>query len=267
MSTLEPTARSGPVVDPLFDLGGRRVVITGGASGIGLGLAAAFLERDARVEIWDRDAVALEAARGTLGPRLADDLATRVLDVSDADAVEAAAAAAEEAGATEVLVNSAGISSRRRPAVEIPQADWDRMLAVNLSGPWNTCRALGRRMLGRRRGSIINVASTNTVDPSPGIAHYCVSKAGVGMLTRCLALEWAADGVRVNAVGPGPILTPMTRPILEADPALRARWEGRVPMGRLGEPSDLVGIFVYLASDASAWVTGQVFYIEGGWLL
>ena len=141
------------------------------------------------------------------------------------------------------------------------------MLAVNLTGPWNTCRALGRAMLTRGAGSVINVASTNSVDPSPGIAHYCVSKAGVAMLTRALALEWAARGVRVNAVGPGPIETPMTLPILEADPSLRARWEARVPLGRLGEPRDLAGIFVYLASDAAAWVTGQVFYIEGGWLL
>jgi len=94
-----------------------------------------------------------------------------------------------------------------------------------------------------------------------------VSKAGLAMLTKCLALEWAGAGVRVNAVGPGPIKTPMTIPILDADPAVRARWESRVPMGRIGEPADLVGMFVYLASDASGWVTGQVFYVEGGWLL
>ena len=87
------------------------------------------------------------------------------------------------------------------------------------------------------------------------------------MLTKALALEWAAQGVRVNAVGPGPIRTPMTLPILEANPVLRAQWEARVPLGRLGEPRDLTGMFIYLASDASAWVTGQVFYVEGGWLL
>jgi 2-deoxy-D-gluconate 3-dehydrogenase len=141
------------------------------------------------------------------------------------------------------------------------------MLAVNLTGCWNACRALGRAMLARGAGSVVNVASTNSVDPSPGIAHYCVSKAGVAMLTKALALEWAAQGVRVNAVGPGPIRTPMTLPILEANPVLCAQWEARVPLGRLGEPRDLTGMFIYLASDASAWVTGQVFYVEGGWLL
>ena len=110
------------------------------------------------------------------------------------------------------------------------------MLAVNLGGPWNTCRTVGRAMMARGRGSVINIASTNSIDPSPGIAHYCVSKAGLAMLTKCLALEWASTGVRVNAVGPGPINTPMTIPILEADPAVRARWESRVPLGRIGEP-------------------------------
>jgi NAD(P)-dependent dehydrogenase (short-subunit alcohol dehydrogenase family) len=253
--------------DPLFDLQGRRLVVTGAARGIGFAVATAMLERGAHVEIWDLPSDQLKASERDLGGRFPGRLVPRGLDVSDAGAVSAAAAAAESAGPVDVLINAAGISSHRRPAVEIPDGDWARMLGVNLSGPWNTCRALGRAMLARRRGSVVNVASTNSIDPSPGIAHYCVSKAGLAMLTKCLALEWASAGVRVNAVGPGPIKTPMTMPILEADPSVRARWESRVPMGRIGEPSDLVGMFVYLASDASAWVTGQVFYVEGGWLL
>jgi NAD(P)-dependent dehydrogenase (short-subunit alcohol dehydrogenase family) len=253
--------------DPLFDLGGRRVVVTGGARGIGLGVATSMLERGAHVEIWDLPNDQLKRTEADLAVRFSGRAVARGLDVSDVAAVGAAAAAAEAAGPVDVLVNGAGISSHRRQAVDIADADWTRMLAVNLGGPWNTCRALGRAMLGRRRGSVINIASTNSIAPSPGIAHYCVSKAGVAMLTQCLALEWASAGVRVNAVGPGPIKTPMTTPILEADPAVRARWESRVPLGRIGEPADLVGMFVYLASDASSWVTGQVFYVEGGWLL
>ena len=208
----------------------------------------------------------LEAARADLAARHPGRVHAEHVDVADVDAVERAATAAEARGPVGVLLNCAGISAHRRPAIEIAQADWDRMLAVNLTGCWNTSRALGRRMLARGTGSVINVASTNAIDPSPGIAHYCVSKAGVAMLTKTLALEWAPRQVRVNAVAPGPIETPLTLPILEANPALRQEWEARVPMGRLGAPRDLVGTFVYLAGDASSWVTGQVFYVEGGWL-
>jgi NAD(P)-dependent dehydrogenase (short-subunit alcohol dehydrogenase family) len=257
----------GHASDPLFDLHSYRMVVTGAARGIGLAVATAMLERDATVEIWDLPTDQLTQTERDLRERFPERVLARGLDVSNVAAVTAAAAAAETAGPVDVLVNGAGISSHRRPAVEITDEDWARMLAVNLGGPWNTCRVIGRTMLARRRGSVINIASTNSIAPSPGIAHYCVSKAGLAMLTKCLALEWASAGVRVNAVGPGPIRTPMTLPILEADPAVRARWESRVPMGRIGEPTDLVGMFVYLASEASAWVTGQVFYVEGGWLL
>jgi NAD(P)-dependent dehydrogenase (short-subunit alcohol dehydrogenase family) len=256
-----------PPYDPLFDLCDRRIVVTGGARGIGLALATAMLERGALVEIWDVEPEQLARSHEELAARFPSRVWSRRVDVSDAGIVEGAAEQAEAIGVTDVLINSAGISSRRRPAVEISQEDWDRMLAVNLTGPWNTCRAFGRRMLARGRGSVINVASTNSIDPSPGIAHYCVSKAGVAMLTKNLALEWAEKRVRVNAVGPGPIRTPMTVPLLEADPSMRARWEARTPLGRIGDPPDLVGIFVYLASEASSWVTGQVFYVDGGWLL
>jgi NAD(P)-dependent dehydrogenase (short-subunit alcohol dehydrogenase family) len=192
---------------------------------------------------------------------------TRVVDVAAVEEVEEAARAMLAGGPVDVLINSAGISSHRRPVLNIPPEDWERMLGVNLLGTLNACRALGRAMVARGAGSIINISSIDAVDPSPGILHYAVSKAGVAMLTKGLAAEWAAFGVRVNAVGPGPILTPMTEPILATHPGLRERWEASVPLGRLGMPRDLAGIFIYLASPASAWVTGKSFYIDGGWLI
>ena len=253
--------------DELFDVAGLRVVVTGGARGIGLGAARALLERGADVALWDIREDALEqAVAGDLAP-WRDRVRAHVVDVSDADAVEQAAQSALHDGPVEVLINCAGISSHRRPVLEIPQGDWDRMLAVNFTGTLNTCRTLGRAMVERQSGSIVNVSSIDAVDPSPGILHYAVSKAAVAMLTTGLAREWAAAGVRVNAVGPGPILTPMTAPILASHPGLRERWEASVPLGRIGTPADLTGIFVYLASPASAWVTGRSFYIDGGWLL
>jgi NAD(P)-dependent dehydrogenase (short-subunit alcohol dehydrogenase family) len=251
----------------LFDLTGKRVVITGGASGIGLGAARALLECGAEVVLWDvREDALVNAVAQDLAP-WGDRVNTRVVDVADVAAVEQAARETLATGPVDVLINSAGISSHRRPVLDIPQEDWDRIFAVNFTGTLNTCRALGRAMIARGSGSIVNVSSIDAVDPSPGILHYAVSKAAVTMLTTGLAREWAASGVRVNAVGPGPILTPMTEPILATHPGLRERWEASVPLGRIGTPRDLAGMFVYLASPASTWVTGRSFYIDGGWLL
>lgn len=243
------------------------MVITGGASGIGLAATRALLDRGATAEIWDIDPGILDKALATeLAPWRAR-ASSRALDVADVDAVEAAAAAALSAGPVDVLVNCAGISSFRRPVLDIPDVDWRRMLDVNLFGTLNTCRAFGRAMIERGSGSIINVSSIDAVDPSPGNLHYGVSKAAVAMLTTGLGREWAPTGVRVNAVGPGPVHTPLTEPILDNTPGLREKWVASVPLGRIGEPDDLTGIFIYLASPASAWVTGRSFYIDGGWLL
>lgn len=251
----------------IFDVSGLRMVITGGASGIGLGAARALLDRGTNLEIWD-------IRQDNIAAALADDLApwreqltSRVLDVADVTAVDRAAAETLQNGPVDVLINCAGISSFRRPVLDIPDEDWRRMLDVNLMGTWYTCRAFGRAMIARGGGSIVNVSSIDAVDPSPGNLHYGVSKAAVAMLTTGLAREWATTGVRVNAIGPGPVSTPLTEPILENTPGLRERWVASVPLGRIGTPEDLAGIFVYLASPASAWVTGRSFYIDGGWLL
>lgn len=251
----------------LFDVSGLRMVITGGASGIGLAATRALLERGAVVSLWDIDPAVVEQAISSELAPWRERLSSRILDVADVEAVEAAAADLLADGPVDVLINCAGISSFRRPVLDIPDEDWRRMLDVNLIGTLNTCRAFGRAMIERRSGSIVNVTSIDAVDPSPGNLHYAVSKAAVGMLTTGLGREWAATGVRVNAVGPGPVYTPLTEPILDNTPGLREKWVASVPLGRIGQPDDLAGIFVYLASPASGWVTGRSFYIDGGWLV
>lgn len=251
----------------IFDVRGLHIVITGGASGIGLAAARELAGRGAVLDIWDLNPDAMATAlSGPLQPFRAQ-ITMRPIDVSDAEAVEAAAAEAWQGAPVDVLINSAGMTSHRRPVLEIPLSDWERMLGVNLYGTLHTCRAFGRRMIERGTGSIINVSSVDAVDPSWGNLHYGVSKAGVAILTTGLAREWGTTGVRVNAVGPGPIRTPLTEPLFAAHDWLEPKWVESVPLGRIGEPEDLAGIFVYLASPASRWVTGRSFYIDGGWLL
>lgn len=251
----------------IFDVRGLHIVITGGASGIGLAAAQELAGRGAVLDIWDVKPESLAAAVNGPLSSFQEQITTSRVDVSDAEAVEAAADAAWEVSPVDVLINCAGITSHRRPVLEIPVSDWDRMLGVNLYGTLHTCRSLGRRMIERGTGSIINVSSVDAVDPSWGNLHYGVAKAGVAMLTTGLAREWGKTGVRVNAVGPGPIRTPLTEPLFAAHDWLEPKWVESVPLGRIGEPEDLAGIFVYLASPASQWVTGRSFYIDGGWLL
>lgn len=251
----------------IFDVRGLHIVITGGASGIGLAVARELAARGAVVDIWDINPQALATALQEPLQPFHEHVTTRLVDVSNADAVEAAADAAWHVAPVDVLINCAGITSHRRPVLEIPLSDWERMLGVNLYGTLHACRSFGRRMIERGTGSIINVSSVDAVDPSWGNLHYGVSKAGVAMLTTGLAREWGKTGVRVNAVGPGPIRTPLTEPLFAAHDWLEPKWVESVPLGRIGEPEDLAGIFVYLASPASRWVTGRSFYIDGGWLL
>jgi NAD(P)-dependent dehydrogenase (short-subunit alcohol dehydrogenase family) len=225
-------------------------------------VARGLAEAGAAVAVTDLDAERASAvARGVeaAGGRA---LAER-LDVTDAPAIERVLdAVAARLGPVDGLVNAAGIT-RRGPAADFPRAEWDRILAVNLTGTFLCCQAAGRRMLARGRGAIVNVASIAGQIGVPGTIAYIAAKGGVVMLTRGLAVEWAPRGVRVNALAPSWFATDMGN-LIDREPEYRDRVLRRVPLGRLGRPEELVGATVFLLSDAASMVTGHVLAVDGG---
>ena len=238
-------------------LGDKRVVITGAAGGIGAATAARFLEEGARVVALDRDGQALHRLQGTL---MGLDGAV-VVDVTDPDQVAWAFDEADRLlGGVDVLINNAGISLRHG-FLEITPEEWRRVMAVNLDGVFYVAQQAGQRMVTGEGGVILNMGSTNGLMGYPYYAAYNTSKAGVIELTRSMALELAPT-VRVNAVCPGWILTPLQE--IEYTPEMRRHFAAKVPLQRLGRPEDVAALFAFLASDDAAFITGQHFVIDGG---
>ncbi len=238
-------------------LTGKRVLITGGAGGIGQATAVRFLEEGARVVLLDRDERALEAGRQAL-PGLDGLLCA---DVADPAAVERAYTDLDALwNGLDVLVNNAGISIRHS-FLEITPEEWRQVLRVNLEGVFLMAQGAARRMLAQGGGVIINMGSTNALRGYPYYADYNVSKAGVVELTRSLALELAPT-VRVNVVCPGFILTPMQE--AEYTPEMQRAFAEKVPLRRLGRPADVAALIAFLASDDATFITGEAVVIDGG---
>jgi meso-butanediol dehydrogenase/(S,S)-butanediol dehydrogenase/diacetyl reductase len=235
----------------------KRVLITGGASGIGAATAARFLEEGSRLCVLDRDANACEKIRREL-PDLSG---TIKADVTDRKQVEAAFnEAVREMGGVDVLVNNAGISIRHK-FLDITSEEWDKVLAVNLTGVFYVAQTAARHMWERGSGAILQTASTNGVVGYPFYADYNATKAGVIELTRSMALELAPK-VRVCAVAPGYVLTPMQR--AEYTDEMLEEVNQKIPLRRHAEPEEIAALFAYLASDDAAYATGQVFTMDGG---
>jgi NAD(P)-dependent dehydrogenase (short-subunit alcohol dehydrogenase family) len=234
----------------------KRVLVTGGASGIGAATARRFLEEDARVVVLDRDAASRARIASGL-PRLegvvAADVAVR------AEVERAFAQSVAILGAVDVLINNAGISIRR-PFLEISPADWDRVLAVNLTGAFHVAQTAARHMTERGGGVILNTASTNGIAGYPYYADYNASKAGLIALTRSMALELAPK-VRVNAVAPGYVLTPMQRAEYSAE--MLQEVNRKIPLGRHAAPEEVAALFAFLASEDAAFISGHVYTIDG----
>jgi NAD(P)-dependent dehydrogenase (short-subunit alcohol dehydrogenase family) len=241
-------------------LDGRRALVTGGASGIGRATAAVLTERGARVAILDRSAEELALAAKELGAVAVE------ADVRDEPSVSRAVtdAVAALGGGIDVLANAAGIY-RFTPLDQVSVAEWDDVLDTNLRGTFLVSRAAMRTDAATERRAIVNVASIAAVvgDAAEPAGHYNASKAAVVALTKQMAIEWAAWGVRVNAVAPGVIDTPMLR-LMDDPHAGQAYLDARVPLRRLGRPEEVAEVIAFLASDGAAYVTGTTVFVDGG---
>jgi 2-deoxy-D-gluconate 3-dehydrogenase len=256
----------------MFDLSGKTAIVTGGAMGIGAAIAARLADAGAAVVVADINHEAAEQTAARITGQSGKAIAVR----ADASSVEDARRVVREAtrafGHVDILVNDAGIFPFA-PALELAEAQWDRVLDINLKGTFFYAQAAAQQMIAQRTsGVIVNIASIDGLHPTGYLAHYDASKGGVVMVTKSLAKELGAHGIRVNAIAPGGVLTPG----IEHATAGQARSAGtgaaedpmaRIPMGRIGQPDEIAMVALFLASPASSYMTGSLVVVDGGFLL
>ncbi len=246
-----------------YDLKGRLAVVTGGGQAIGLACVEALAEAGARVVIADYNEKIAEDGRDAMKAKgYACDVA--MVDVTDPKGIEALA---DKLGTVDILVNNAGIARSEIPAEQMEDERWLNVLDVNLNGTFWCCRSFGRRMLSAGKGAIVNVGSMSgfIVNRPQEQSHYNASKAAVHHLTKSLAAEWGARGVRVNAVAPTYINTPLNA-FVKSKPEMYNAWIGGTPMGRMGEVDEVASAVLFLASDAASLMTGSIVLVDGGYV-
>jgi NAD(P)-dependent dehydrogenase (short-subunit alcohol dehydrogenase family) len=249
-----------------FRLAGRIAVVTGAGQGIGLACAEALGEAGAKVIIADRDPKAAETACASLRAK-GFDAEVVVMDVTDSARVsEVADQLVARHGKIDILVNNAGIARSETPAEQVTDEHWLNVVDVNLNGTFWCCRAFGKHMLGAKSGSIVNIGSMSgfIVNKPQQQSYYNASKAAVHHLTKSLAAEWGARGVRVNAVAPTYVATPLNA-FVKNNPKMYDVWIGGTPMGRMGEVDEVASVVLFLASDAASLMTGSVVPVDGGY--
>ena len=252
-----------PVIDT-FRLDGKVALVTGGARGLGRTMALALAEAGADVALVGRSLDACQATAADIAAATGRTVRAFAGDVAvAADVTRLAAEVATACGSIDILINNAG-TNIRGPIDQLSEADWDTVVDTNLKGPFLCSRAIGPQMVARGWGRVINMGSIMSVIALPGRAPYASSKAGIIGLTRVLALEWAGSGVTCNAICPGPFATEMNRQLLN-DPVAYQQFVSQIPLGRWGELDEMAGAAVFLASDASSFVTGSSLFVDGGW--
>jgi len=245
-----------------FRLGGKTAVVTGGGQGIGLACVEALAEAGARVVIADRDAGVAEAARDEMRRKGHE---TEIVDM-DVTNSRRVTEVADRLGKVDILVNNAGIARSETPAETVTDEHWLNVIDVNLNGTFWCCRAFGTRMLQAKAGAIVNIGSMSgfIVNKPQEQCYYNASKAAVHHLTKSLAAEWGARGVRVNAVAPTYIETPLNA-FVKSNPRMYDAWIGGTPMARMGQVEEIASVVLFLASDASSLMTGSIVLVDGGY--
>ena len=249
-------------INALFDLTGKRALITGSSQGIGFALAKGMAEAGAAIVLNGRDTAKLASAAAELRA-LGHTIEELAFDATDHDAVRTAVDAFEaSSGAIDILVNNAGMQHRTE-LEDFPADAFERLLQTNVASVFHVGQAVARHMIGRKAGKIINIASVQTALARPGIAPYTATKGAVGNLTKGMATDWAKHGLQCNSIAPGYFDTPLNAALV-ADPEFSAWLEKRTPAGRWGNVDELVGAAVFLSSAASSFVNGHVLYVDGG---